>query len=443
MKLSRREALVASSLSFGSLSLRALITGLPVPLLLGKSDKTLAQTNSAKFVILSHARNGDPIGANAPGTYPDDLNNDAQGLSGIEHPEVEGFANPSTISLGGKNYQAAQPWSTLPQTLLDSSAFWHHSTRTNSHADFQIVMTLQGALRGPGGNDSDQFASFLAQENAEALGTVAKELMRIGGSEIKSNGINAPLLKPLALKDIFAKKVNHFDEMLALRDHFLDREYKKIKTLGTPAQRALFDRYAQSRTEAKKMSDTLGQEISDINGNNAINQAKTAVALIKLKVAPVTTLLMPFGADNHGDADLTNEVTQTRQSMAAISTLWESLQSQELADKVVFASFNVFGRTLLRNSTGGRDHNGDHHTMYVFGAGVKPGMIGGIKRRGKDFACMPINSKNGGTNNADIQPNDSLASVGKTLAKLAGISDERIKARIDSERSKVISAAIL
>lgn len=452
-QLTRRNALVAGALSYGSLSMRALLTGLPTAFLLGKSEAAWSAALDSKFLILSHMSNGDPLNVNAPGAYADP-NNQNDPRHQIEHPTVaelgnkaQGFENPVNFNLGSQSVRAGECWSSLPQGLLDRSGFWHHGTFTNAHPDFSVVVGLNGALKGPDGSGGDHFASFVAHENAGNLGTLSKELIRVGGSTINSNGVPAPQLSPASLKTIFSAKVGQFDRMVAMRDRFLDETYAEVKSNGTPAQKKFLDRYASSRQEAQKLGDSLADLITDINGNTPADQAKMAAALIQLKVSPVITLGMPFGGDNHQDTNLANEVDDTLATMDALKTLWEKLNFAGIASDVVFASMNVFGRTLLRAPNGGRDHNGSHHCMYVFGPTINAGVIGGIetyqRRKDKiDFKAKRINSANGGTGNAaDIPYEETLSAVGKTLAASVGVTDERINKRIDG--GKVITAALV
>lgn len=452
LTLTRRSALMANALSFGSVAMRSLVTGLPAAFLMGKPEYTWAAAGDAKFLILSHQSTGDPLNANCPGSYGNP-NNANDPLHQIEHPTVQelgakagGFENPVNFNLGSKTVRAAQCWSELPQSLLERSAFWHHGTFTNAHPDFKVVMGLNGALKGPSLSGTDHFGSFIAQENAEKLGTLSKEMICVGGSSTHSNGVAAPILKPAQLKTIFAAKVAEFDRMVAMRDQFLDRTYADLKTNGTPAQRAFLDRYATSQQEAQALGDSLGGLIEDINSNSTADQAKMAAALIQLKVSPVITLGLQFGGDNHNDTSLGLEVDQTLQTMDALKVLWQKLNTAGVADQVVFASINVFGRTLLRASNGGRDHNGSHHAMYLFGPTIKPGVIGGLesyqRRRDQiDFSAKCINSANGLTGGAsDIPFTETLSAVGKTLASAVGVPNARINERIDG--GKIITAAL-
>jgi len=196
------------------------------------------------------------------------------------------------------------------------------------------------------------------------------------------------------------------------------------------------------------MGDSLGELISGVDGNDQINQAKVAVALLQLNITPVVTMGIEFGRDNHQDVNLLDEVTQTDQAMICISSLWESIKAAQLQERVVFATMNVFGRTLLRNNTGGRNHLGDHHAMLAFGPTIKGGVIGGLepsyKNNGKqkDFRATGINSTSGvSDNSSDISASETLVSVGKTLSKAIGIPEERISKRIDG--GKIIGGALV
>ena len=113
------------------------------------------------------------------------------------------------------------------------------------------------------------------------------------------------------------------------------------------------------------------------NRDSPTDQVIAAVALIKLKVAPVITIHLPFGSDNHNDSDLTVEAQETVDSIGVLGTLWSELTTAGLQDQVTFASLNVFGRTLKRNAGGGRNHNQNHHVMALFGKHVQGGVIGG------------------------------------------------------------------
>ncbi len=448
--LSRRQALVKSALGFGSLHMQSLVTGLPIAFLAGSPQHAWANTNEMKYTILSHLHDGDPNNVNVPGTYAD---NSSDPRSQIERAKVsefsakaEGFEVPETFNLGNQTVKGAAPWASLPDDLRSNLAFWHHSTRTNAHADHQNVLRFHGSIKDPMGNGSAQLAEAIAQETSTALGTALKEPLSVGGTPISFKGRPIPVLNPMDIKELFSASIAGIEQMASLRDKFIDRSYKSLKNEGTPAQKAFLERYAISRQEAQVIAGNLGELIEDIDGNSPLNQAKMAVALIQTGIAPVVTLGMTFGGDNHGDSVLKNEVEETTEVMAALATLWSKLKAANIQDKVVFSSLNVFGRTFLRNSNDGRNHNGDHHCMFTFGSSIKPGVVGGIEPVYKsgslvDFSATGINAANGKTDNADIPYEQTLVSVGKTLARSVGISEERINVRFNG--GKIINGALI
>src|SRR5262249_41711171 len=139
-------------------------SGLPASLLLNPR-KALADApapscdaaDKAQFVIFATSGQGDPINANAPGCY-DDPN--------ITHPADPAMA-PTSLTLGGKTYTAAAPWASLPQNVLDRSAFFHLMTSTPVHPKEPDVLKLMGATA-----QGEMLPSILAQELAPCLGTV-------------------------------------------------------------------------------------------------------------------------------------------------------------------------------------------------------------------------------------------------------------------------------
>jgi uncharacterized protein (DUF1501 family) len=159
-------------------------------------------------------------------------------------------------------------------------------------------------------------------------------------------------------------------------------------------------------------------------------------------VAPVVTIHLPFGGDNHNDSDLAAEALDTQTSIATLTTLWQELTTQGLQDQVTFASLNVFGRTLKRNSGGGRNHNQNHHVMTLFGKHVRGGVIGGVEAVADDFGAAAFSSQTGKPGDGgDIDPLSSLESAAKTLASALQVPDERVEARITG--GKTVAAAIV
>ena len=74
--------------------------------------------------------------------------------------------------------------------------------------------------------------------------------------------------------------------------------------------------------------------------------------LIRLNVAPVIAVHIPFGGDNHADPGLANETSQTVSAVAAIASLMSNLESAGLQDRVTLMTLNVFANL---NETIGED----------------------------------------------------------------------------------------
>jgi len=77
--------------------------------------------------------------------------------------------------------------------------------------------------------------------------------------------------------------------------------------------------------------------VDPANKDSPVDQVIASVALIKLKVAPVVTMHLPFGGDNHNDSDLSVEAQDTLDSMATLTALWTELVQQVCQDQVTFA----------------------------------------------------------------------------------------------------------
>ena len=130
--VTRRHMLVSSALSFGSLSLRSLITGLPSAFLLGSYEQALAQTSGAKFLIVSHLTGADPVNSNVPGCYASDPTNADDPLNQIQHPlvaelgaQANGWETGTQFSMGNKQVRGGAEWAALPADLRSRMAFWH------------------------------------------------------------------------------------------------------------------------------------------------------------------------------------------------------------------------------------------------------------------------------------------------------------------------------
>jgi hypothetical protein len=395
-----------------------------------------AATPSPQFLLLATSSNGDPFNANAPGSF----------VKGVENNPLPDLA-PAAVSFGGSSYQAAKCWGALPPELRTRMAFFHHRTYTNAHPEHRKVMALQGAAKSAQGNGQEMLPSLIASELATALGTIQTEPIPLGNELITFEGRALDNIDPSGLKSLFDQPDDLLTSLTQLRDQQIDAVYADLRSNGTRIQREFLDRYALGREQVRKLGSDLAQLLTRLpvdptDRDSPVDQVIAAVALIKLKVAPVVTLHLPFGGDNHNDSDLSVEAADTLTSIGTLNTLWNELSAQGLQDQVTFASLNVFGRTLKRNASGGRNHNQNHHVMTLFGKHVQGGVIGGVDAVDQDFGAVGIDSKTGKPSpSGDISPLSSLESAGKTLAAALQVPSDRIEARISG--GSVVSAALV
>jgi uncharacterized protein (DUF1501 family) len=415
----RRKAILDGLFGAGWLGLRAMATGVPLAILANPRkalaasyDATCFSKEKSQYLILSTSGSGDPLNANVPGTY--------------DFPDIAHSLDPlmakTQFRLGGNTVEAAAPWATLPQATLDRTVFFHHTTLTNNHANQPKVMRLMGSTRR-----SEMLPSFFAAQLAPCLGTVQREPVVVGasgsGEFLSYQGRVLPALSPSALRDTLANPAGPLGTLQALRDKDLDRLNAVFKAHGTNEQRAFLDRVAQTQTEARGISQALLENLAAIKANDPTNQVLAAVTLIKMNVTPVVSMHIPFGGDNHTDTDLVNETTQTVAAAGTISLLMTKLAELGLQDNVTFAAMNVFGRTLAKKGTKGRDHLANHHATVLIGKGFKGGVVGGLVPKAGDYSALPIMSATGkGDMGGDITFDATLASMGKTLGRALGVS---------------------
>ncbi len=429
----RRQLLQSAVFGAGLVGLKSLATGLPVSWFRGELQA--AEPPPPSFLILATVNSGDPFNANAPGAF----------VAGTEHGADPGLA-PTAVTLGAAVATGAQRWSLVPEDLRARMSFIHHRTYSNAHPDYGKVQGLLGAAKAKTGNGQEMLSSLFAQENATPLTTIQSEPVPLGNELITYQSRPLANLKPVDLKSLFASPQDLAAKLQKLRDAELDTMYANLKANGTRYQRAFLDRFALGREQARQLGTGLGSLLARLpldpaKQNSPADQLLAAVALIRMKVTPAVTVHLPFGGDNHNDADLTDEASQTISSIGNIEFLWQELKSAGIQDQVTFAVFNVFGRTLKRNTRGGRDHNGNHHAMLLFGPKVRGSVIGGIAPDGRDFSATAIDSQTGASAaNGDIAPLESLESAAKTLGSALGVPSDVLASRIQG--GKVISAAL-
>jgi hypothetical protein len=389
-----------------------------------------ADKERAQYLIISTNSAGDPMNANVPGTYdfPD-----------IAHsPDPRMAATP--LQLGGRATTAAALWATLPQWVLDRTSFFHHATLTNNHANLPKVMRLMGATA-----KQEMLPSILAKYLAPCFGTVQVDPVSAGAGDILTiDGRSLPNVAPTGLRDLLTRTNTPLYRLQALRDSTVDEMYALLKERGTRAQKQYLDRLVTSRQQARSLGTDLIDMLTGIRNDAAEGQVIAAVALIKMNVSPVVTIRIPFGGDNHTDPDLVrSEVPQHETGIQRFAQLQEALRAAGLQDRVTFAAYNVFGRTLKKLGIAGRDHWGSHHATVFIGKNVKGGVVGGLEPKAMDYYAAPIDSATGAAQvgGGDIPFGDTLAAMGKTLGAAVGVPAEHMNRHILG--GKVVTGALV
>jgi hypothetical protein len=430
MNPGRRKFIQQALLGPGLLSLRSLATGIPASLLLAPRTARAQGTERAFLVFVSSAA-GDPINANVPGTYGD---------ARVAHP-VDARLAPTQFQLGGVLTTAAKVWADLPAAILNRTSFFHHATLNNAHPNHPKVMSVMGRLRR-----NEMLISYLSKETALEAKTTQKEpvSLRVSGSELLSfEGRTLAHIAPTALRDSLGTSDGPLTDLRGLRDREIDRMYSIYKRYGTKAQKSVLDRFAQTRNEARGVSDVLIDQLSAIRDNGGTGQIVAAPLLLAMNLTPAVAINIPFGGDNHVDTNLQQEANQTVSGVNQIKTLVEKLDSFRsqgaLTRPYVVVTLNVFGRTLEKKGTTGRDHNKDHHVAVMIGDGVRPGIVGGIERKAGDWGATGIDSQTGGISGG-IPYVDTFAAMAKTLGALVGVPRDSLEENISG--GKVVESVL-
>ncbi len=427
----QRRHMLRSVLGLSGMSLVSIATGLPAaflrqPLAWGQYDDDPIDPDRAQFLILSGLDSGDPLNANAPGTYD---------AAGVVHAAGAAMAK-TELQLGGVTTHAAQLWSTLPQNVLDRASFIHHATRTQVHGELVKVLQLLGDA-----SKSETITAIFAKYLAPALGTVSAIPVPVGDVNMSAGGRTLPRLKPTTLRELLVADDSPLTNLQGLRDQALDEIHLTLRQHGTAEQRKFMTEHSNARADVRTLSEGAVDLLSAVDDDKESAQIKAAVALIKLKLTPVVALAFPFGGDNHNDQGLAKEVDQHTTGIGYIAELMSTLAAEGLSDRVTFASMNVFGRTLKNQGQKGRTHHSKHHVTLMIGKHVMPSVIGGIVAKGDDFEARPIDSMTGmASDGGDVTYDEGLPSVGKTLGSVLGLHD----ATLDTEilKGKIITAAV-
>lgn len=285
-------------------------------------------------------------------------------------------------------FEAGDP--TPPPSLVGLDAEHAPNKAPLATAANRNVSEFHGGVKGPGRIGVESFQSMLAQETATQLGTTIDKPINLGGPAVLFRGSPVRTQSPDDLLDIFSEsgawRGLEPAKFADYRDSALDRIYGKVKVSGSHAQKRFVNENARSREDARALSEALSTSLAPIGAtsDSTEKQALAVAALFEHNVAPVTTIRLPFGGDNHQDGNLETEVTEQIAGIEGIRRLWEELSPRGLADRVTFAYLSVFGRTPGRRNSGGRNHYGDDHARVVFGPNVKPGLVGGLMDTGSN-----------------------------------------------------------
>ena len=418
-RVMRRRGFLASA--GGAVMLQSLATGVPAKILLDPLSASADDRADAKMLILSSSRKGDPVGTNAPGTY---------GLADVAHPQHASMVE-TPLTLAGTSTSAAKPWADLSQTILDRTLFFHHATNTPVHGDMDRVQRMMDAAE-----NNDMLISLLAREVAPILGTVQSDPLSLGaeGAElITSEGRTLGNVAPLSVRQALGGVEGPLSGLVAMRDKQIDRIYALYREHGTPKQRDLLDAWARSRDEVRSIGASLLSKLDSIDGNDQVNQVRTAAVLAAMKIAPVITVHIEFGGDNHFDPGLDLEAEQNLSGIDTLRILMEELEQLKtegnLSHGVLVGSLNVFGRTMKDVGASGRDHNQDHHCLVLMGDGIRGGIVGGLalNEAGTEYRAQAIDSTTGqGGADGDIVFDDTLGAAGKTLGAAMGVGSDRL-----------------
>jgi len=430
-RFSRRQALLAGLFGAGGLGWRAIATGLPAwfisrPGRAGAQELecALSAKDRAQFLVVSASSAGDPHSCNVPGTYDNPE---------IIHPTQAEFA-PTPITLGDKQVTGAQIWSTLTPAVLGRANFFHHITSGLVHGDHPKVMRLVGKTSG-----GEMWPSVYAKHLHGCLGTVQPEPVAVGANGalefISFTGRTLPMVSPTQLKQLLTgSKTDPVVKLRKLRDQTLDQLNATFKAGATPAQVTFLDAMANSQLRVRELAESLATTLTAIKNNTVAGQALAAAALFAAKVTPVVTLHIPFGGDNHTDADLYDEWYDHADKggkstgVPGVQAVMDALAALGLQDQATFATMNVFGRDLSGtakvDSRGGRDHFGNHSVMLMIGKNVNPGVTGGTTIiSGKVFGASDIDSQTGASlaSGGDVPRADTHVAAAKTLGVALGI----------------------
>ena len=434
-KIDRRQLLHRSLFGCGALGLKSMLLGLPTSFL---SRRVLAAPGEQTHLIYSFDVEGGSINISCPGSY-------IGGNTIVRPPE---FKQAVKFKLGSVSVEAASPWATMNEAVRERLHFIHHQTEVTAHSEGPGVLTGSAAIQGASGVGSEMFPSAIAQMLNLQVTSAAP--IQLGGKwTFTNNSIAVNRQKTTIVADNFKKMSNSEKDLVNLRDKALDQLYKDLCKTGNSSQKSFCDDFLLSRNQARDLSESLGEIIEQIEIDDSHRSSLSlAAALIAANATRVVCVEIPFGGDNHSDVEWEAEIAGLKTGTADLSFLWEQMKKLGVEEKTTVVLQGIFGRTFGQKEKSGapmagRDHHKNSATLAVYGPHVKPGVSGGIKATEgqKGAFSTGIDSQTGASSDkGDIKPEESLASVYKTIASACGIDQETVNKRFVS--GKVIKSAV-
>ena len=440
---SRRDFLRLGAGSALAVGLRAALTGLPASFLLHRQAR--AAEGHQRIAILASSSQGEPLNVCGPGTfdpaYADsfthprlaDVNESdvvGQVVNGVTLG-IESLSEAAEVTLGLEPVQMARCFSALKPEMLRRTTWFNYRSGANIHPQYPDVLTSFGQVLGSDGRGTAQLPSAIAHEMAECLGTTTADPLVLGQGTFVSRGSSLVNYSPTRLKTLaqsVGMAMGGAENFGVMYDAFIDEAYREVLEGGTAQQLRFFDQHAASRREAVDFGSTLGQLLEDITDDSIASQMRCAAVVAKLRLAPVVLIDAAFGGDNHQDTGLLAETNQTLAMVAALDVYWTAIHKMGVADDVVFASLDVFGRDT-RSDGNGRSHHGEFVSGMLVGTHLAGGLVGGWEVDGKARATG-ISSQTGGVEEADIAAQDTLPAYFKTIMDAAGVAVDRQEVRL-------------
>ena len=123
-----------------------------------------------------------------------------------------------------------------------------------------------------------------------------------------------------------------------------------------------------------------------------------------------------------------SETNETLAMIAALDAYWQAIHELQVADQVMLASLDVFGRDP-RSDGNGRSHYGEMVSGLMVGTHLRGGLVGGLEVTDKARASG-INSATGTAVDPDIDASDTLTAYYRTIMHAAGIPADRQATRL-------------